>query len=108
MIDARLAGQAHPAHRWRGQVRAVRRTSGDAWASTGAAAVAGVAVFTGVFVDRAPLPGMGPGRVSWGQPAPPVSFAAAGGAMVTVITAAARQARWQGDSPGGALMRWRR
>jgi hypothetical protein len=50
---------------------------------------------TGIFMIPDSLLGMGQRRGNWGLLALSASFAAVGSAMVTIITAAARQARWQ-------------
>lgn len=70
-----------------------------AWVSAVIAAVTAEVVFISVFVAPGPLLGMAPGRMNVGLLALSASFAAIGGAMVTIIIAAARNASRQ--SPPG-------
>ncbi|HEX9033388.1 MAG TPA: hypothetical protein VF834_16230 [Streptosporangiaceae bacterium] len=79
-------------------VRSTRRIRA-AWASAVTAAVAVQLVFIGTFVVPGSLLGMGPDHVNWGLLALSALFTAVGGAMLTIITAAARQAR--GRAPQG-------
>jgi hypothetical protein len=60
-----------------------------AWASAVTAGVVVDVVFIGTFMSPGSVLGMGLGRVNWGLLALSASFAAVGGAMVTIITAAA-------------------
>jgi hypothetical protein len=62
------------------------------WAFAVAAAVAVEVMFIGTFMIAGSLLGMRLGRVNWGLAGMSASFIAVGGAMVTIITAAARQA----------------
>src|SRR5215472_5832967 len=66
--------------------------AGAAWVLAVTAAVAAEVVFICVFVAPEPLFGMAPGRVNWGLLALSASFAAVGGAMVTIMMAAALSA----------------
>ena len=70
-----------------------------AWTSAVIAAVAVEVVFIGSFMTPGSLFGMGLGRVNWGLLAMAASFAAVGGAMLTIISAVARQVRRQAAEP---------
>jgi hypothetical protein len=71
------------------------RCAWQAWAGWVAAVTAAITVeviFIGLFICPEPVLGMKPGRVNWGLLALSAWFAVTGGAMITVIVAAARRA----------------
>ena len=67
-----------------------------AWASAVTAAVAVEVVFIGIFMVPGSLLGMRLGHVNWGLLALSALFAAVGGTMITIITAATRHAEAAG------------